>query len=192
MIRLRISLIFIAITLFCLDACAFTASYEQTTSGAGLPGPQKKAIKMKDNKIRMEMDTPEGRAITIIDGNTMYSYMPSQNMAIKLINKSSPETEVLSNYVAYLESLNARIVGSQRVGRYDCDIYEFIDPRLNMTSKVWLWKGKEFPVKVETKVQDGVITTIMEDIKIGIGIDDSEFMLPAGVKILDARDVMKQ
>ncbi|GAG01875.1 unnamed protein product, partial [marine sediment metagenome] len=126
----------------------------------------------------MEVGSPGGRTITIIDGRTMYSYLPSKNTAIKLTKKSSSQMGVLSDYVPYLESLGAKVIGSEKIGQYDCDIYEFIDPGVNMASKVWLWKAKQFPVKVETKIPDGVMTTIMKDIKIGIDIDDSEFMLP--------------
>ncbi len=176
--------VFIAAMLFCAAACAFTASYEQTTTGTGLPGPQTQSIKIDGSKIRVEMDTPEGRAVTIINGDEMYSYILSQNKAMKMTGQRAFDMDVLSDYGSYLESLNAKVVGSEKIGRYDCDIYEFKDPKANMTSKVWLWKGKEFPVKVENKLPHGAITTVMENVKIGIKIDNAEFTLPPGVEVI--------
>ena len=142
-------------------------------------------MKIKDDKVRMEMDLPEGKVITIIDGDTIYSYSPSEKSALKLINKNSLDTKVLCDYGAHLKSLGAKIIGFEKLEKYDCDIYEFTDPRFDMSSKVWLWKEKEFPVKVETKVPDGVMTSTMTEVEIGIDIDDSEFILPEGIKILN-------
>ena len=184
--------IFMAVAVFCLEAYAFTVSYEQTTSGTGIDKPQKNSVKIKDDKIRLEVKSSRTKTITLIDGETMYSYIPSQNRAIKIVNKKARGMDVLSDYGAYLKSLDAEIVGSERVNGYDCDIYEFIDPRLNMTSKVWLWKEKGFPIKVETTVPGGAITTLMKNVKVGIDIDDSEFILPEGVEIIDMKEAMRE
>ncbi len=190
--RIKFFAIFAAIVLFSSQAYAFTASYEQTTSGAMSPAIHKRTVKIKDSKIRMEMDTPEGKTIAIIEEDTMYSYLPSDNTAIKMQNPFSAELAVLSDYKAYLESLEAKLVGSENIGSYDCDIYEFIDPRINLPSKVWLWKSKNFPVKVEMKTMDGPITMVMENVKVGIPIDDSEFTLPKGVEIMTGPRYMIQ
>lgn len=175
--------VLIGTSLFCPEASAFTASYEQTVSGAGLPEPQTSVIKIKDGRMKMEADSTKGKVISIIDGKTVYSYFPSENKAVKFVVQGTPKMEALSNYAAYLKSLDAEIIGSERIGEYDCDIYVCTDPKTQATSKIWLWKEKEFPVKVEANVSDGVVTTIIENLKIGIDIDDSEFTLPPGVQI---------
>lgn len=191
--QFRFLIVFIMVAVFCTVACAFTVSYEQTTSGAGIAKPDTRSVKIKDDKIRMEMDHPvQGRSIVIIKEDTMVSYMPAQNRAFKMKNQMGRSMEVLSDYAAYLESLDAKIVGSENVGSYNCDIYEFVDPRVNMKSKVWLWKTKQFPVKVEMETPQGAITTIMKNIKVGIAIDDSEFMLPPGVEIVETPGMMQQ
>lgn len=183
--RAHFFVIFATIILSCLNAFAFTASYEQTIGGAGQPVSDARIIKIKDNKMRMEMDTPQGRGIVIIDGDTMLSYIPSQKKAIKMKSVMHYQMNVLSDYVSYLNSLGARNVGSDRVGLYDCDVYEYTDPRINIPSKVWLWKAHNFPVKVEMKSPAGVMTTMMKDVKVGVHIDDSEFMLPPGIEIVE-------
>jgi outer membrane lipoprotein-sorting protein len=184
--KLEFLVVFTVVTLLCMRAYAFTASYEQTTTGPGMESQQVSVVKIKDDKVRMEMDSSQGRGIAIIDGDTMYSYNPADNVAVKLNSPKSADMKVLSNYVKYLESINAKVVGSARLGPYNCDIYEFVDPRINMPSKVWIWKAHNFPVKVEMDTPSGTMTTIMKNVKVGIPIDDSEFRLPAGVKIMDA------
>ncbi len=172
--------------LLCAQSYAFTASYVQTTSGTGVVNPQTKVVKIKDNKVRMEMESRYGKAITIIDGKTIYSYVPSKNKAVKLKSNASYGMEVLADYKAYLRRLDAKIVGSQTIDARQCDIYEYTDPRIKMPSKVWLWKEKGFPIKVETQVPDGTVTTVMSDVEVGVPIDDSLFVLPPGVEIVEA------
>jgi len=192
--RLRFFIVFAAAILFCLEVGAFTASYDQATSGTGMDEPQVSTVKIKDGKIRIQTDSPigAGKVISIIDGNTMYTYYPSENRAVKIKDQKSSAVDTLSNYAAYLKSLNAEITGSEKVNEYDCDIYEFTDPRLNMDSKVWLWKQKEFPVKVETKVPGGTITSVMKNVRIDEEINDSEFVVPEGVEIVDYQGIISQ
>ena len=189
--KARLATIIILSTLLYSEVFAFTASYEQTVSGTGIDKPQKNAVKIKDTKVRMEVDGPNGKTITIIDGNTVYSYLSSEKRAIKLLNKKPLGMEVLSDYRTYLISLAARVIGSQKIGSYDCDIYEFTDPRLNAVSKVWLWREKEFPIKVETRVPGGAVITLMENVNIGDDIDDSEFILPPGMEIIDFMEALR-
>jgi len=171
--------------LFCPAVWGFTASYRQVARGGGLSSEQNMSVKIKDNKVKMEMDIEGRHTVTIIDEEALYSYSPSEKTAVKMANKGALEMNVLSDYGAYLDGLGAQMSGSEKIGPYDCDIYEFTDPRTGMPSKVWLWKAKRFPVKVEVNTPYGVMTTVMADVKIGIDIDDSEFKLPEGIKIVD-------
>lgn len=164
-------------------AYAFTASYEQTVSGAGMDQPKTSYIKIKDNKMKMVAVSPEGEVVNIMDGKTVYSYFPSKKMAVKFTVQGAPKMDTLSEYGAYLESLGAKVVGTETIDQYECDIYEFTDPRTNMPSKVWLWKKEKFPVKIDITVPKGVVTTVIRNLEIGANIDDSEFVIPPGVEI---------
>ena len=176
----------------CSNAWAFTASYEQTTGGAGAEGPKQKKVMIKDDKMRMEVDSPKGRTITIIDGRNVYSYLTSREQALKMTSKAPPKISVLADYTAYLESLDAKKIGSEKVGQYDCDIYELEDPRTRTMSKVWLWRDEAFPVKVENRLSEGIVTTVMENVKVGIEIDDSFFSVPQGIEIVEVDKVIKR
>lgn len=182
----------LAAAFLCSSAHAFTVSYDQTTTGIGNGMAHQTSIKIKDGKMRMESDTPQGKAIAIIDGAVGYQYLPSQNKAYKMATKGPTNIKELSNYTAYLQTLNAKTVMSESIGDYDCDVYEFTDPRANVRARAWVWRSKNFPVKYEMDLSTGVVTTIMKNVKINEKIDDSEFAIPAGVEIVDVQHMLGQ
>ncbi|MBN1872053.1 MAG: outer membrane lipoprotein carrier protein LolA [Candidatus Omnitrophica bacterium] len=180
------AVISVGIVLSSASALAFTASYVQTTTGANLPKPDRRTVKIKDDKIRMDMKGAQGEdTVIIINGNTTYSYVPSRNEAYRIENQISRDMSVMSDYSSYLKSLNAEIVGSERYKSYDCDIYEFADPRTHSDSRVWLWKSKNFPVKVEMEMMGNTMTMELEDVQVDIPIADSDFVIPSDVHIIE-------
>jgi outer membrane lipoprotein-sorting protein len=177
---------------FCSNTYAFTVSYDQSTTGIRNGVSQQTTIKIKDEKLRMEANMPQGKLITIIDDAVAYQYVPSENKAYRMMTKGPTNIKNLSDYKGYLATLNAKIVGSESVGDYDCDIYEFTDPGANVRAKAWVWRAKNFPVKYELDLPAGTVTTIMKNIKINGKIDDSEFAVPAGVEIIDMQRMIGQ
>ncbi|MBU4377101.1 MAG: hypothetical protein KKD29_06480 [Candidatus Omnitrophica bacterium] len=175
----------LVLTVACLDAHAFTASYDQVTTGIKNVVARETSIKIKDDKMRMEVNMPRGKLVTIIDGMTAYQYMPVEKKAYKMIARGPTNIKNLSDYKGYLQLLNARVVGSESVGDYDCDIYEFIDPGTKVKARAWVWRAKNFPVKYELDIAGGTVTTIMKNIQINTKIDDSEFTIPKDVKIVE-------
>lgn len=177
---------------FCANAHGFTVSYDEITTGIGDGVIQQSSIKIKDNKMKREVATRQGKIIRIINNTTAYQYFPSQNKAYKMITKGATNLKELSNYREYLETLDARIIGSENVGDYDCDIYEFTDPGANVRARAWVWRTKNFPVKYELDTASGLITTIMKNVKVNEKIDESEFTVPAKVEIIDMRRPAEQ
>lgn len=167
------------------NAGAWTVSYDQTTGGIKGAVVREMSIKIKDDKMRMEANLPQGKLVTIIDAMTAYQYMPAENKAYKMIAKGPTNIKNLSDYKGYLQNMNARVVGSESVGGYDCDIYEFMDPGAKVKAKAWVWRAKNFPVKYELDIAGGPVTTMMKNVKINVEIDDSEFTIPAGVDIIE-------
>ncbi len=170
---------------FCANAHGFTVSYDQTTTGIWGGGTQETSIKIKDEKMRMEANTPQGKVITMVNDTVAYQYIPSENKAYKMMTKGPTNLKNLSDYRKYMETLNAKIVGSESVGDYDCDIYEFTDPGAHVRARAWVWRAKNFPVKYEMDMASGLITTVMKNIKVNEKIADSEFTVPAEVEIID-------
>ncbi|MBL7071803.1 MAG: hypothetical protein ISS26_06515 [Candidatus Omnitrophica bacterium] len=182
---MRFIALFTVLLALSAQAWAFSASYDQAVSVTGISKPQISSVIIKDDKMKMDADSPKGRVVSIMDGKTIYSYIPAENKAVKFVVQSTPKIDTLSRYGHYLREIGAVVIGSERIGEYDCDIYEFKDPKNDTKTKAWLWKEKDFPIKVENNVPDGIVTTIIKNLKIGIHIDDSEFMLPEGVKITE-------
>jgi len=180
--------IFLAFFLmFCTEASAISASYKQIISGGGMEKPQTSLIKIKGDKMRMEAESPKGTVVSIINGQTVYSYFPAENRAAQFSVPRTPKMDVLANYDKYLETLGAVVIGSEKIGQHDCAIYEFKDPKTQMMSKAWVCKVTKFPIKVEAQGPDGTFTTVIENLEVGIEIDDSEFELPEGVEITEMR-----
>lgn len=188
---LLVSFMLVAV-FFCSSACAFTVSYDQTTTGVQKGVVNQTSMKIKDEKMRMEIDTPRGKAITIIDGAFAYQYIPSEKRAYKMMTKGPTNIKNLSDYRGYLSTLNAKTIGSESVGGYDCDIYEFTDPGANVRARAWVWRAKNFPVKYELDLPSGLVTTLMNNIKVNEKIDDAEFGIPAGVEIIEMQRVVGQ
>ncbi len=171
----------------CFTAHAFTVSYDQVTTGIQKGAANESSIKIKDGKMKMESGTSQGKIIVIMDGTVGYQYIPSQSKAYKMTIKGPTNIKDLSDYRGYLSTLDAKVAGSESIGDYDCDIYEFTDPRENVRARAWVWRAKNFPVKYELDIHSGTVTTLMKNIKINESIDDSEFMVPAGVEVVDMR-----
>ncbi len=190
--RMSVFGLLLVLVLVSLNADAFTVSYDQTTSGIKRTAAQETSIKIKDDKMRMEVNMPQGKLITIIDGNIAYQYFPSENKAYKMMTKGPSNIRNLSDYRGYLQTLNARVMGSESVGDYDCDIYEFIDPGTNVKARAWVWRAKNFPVRYELDLAAGTVTTMMRNVKINPKIDDSEFTIPAGVEIMEMQKAKSQ
>lgn len=189
--KLFVSSALVAVS-FCANAYAFTVSYDQETTGVWKGTIQQASIKIKDAKMRMEADTPQGRVITIMNDTVAYQYIPSENKAYKMTTKGPTNLDNLSDYKGYMETLNAKIVGSENVGDYDCDTYEFTDPGANVRARAWVWRVKNFPVKYEMDMPAGLVTTTMKNVKVNEKIDDLEFTVPAGVKIIDMQCITGQ
>lgn len=190
--RVLFLVLFLVMVFFCTNACAFTVSYDQTTTGVRKGMVNQTSMKIKNEKLRMEVNTPQGKVITMIDGAVAYQYIPSEKKAYKMMTKGPTNIKNLSDYRGYLSTLNARTTGSESVGNYDCDIYEFTDPGANVRARAWVWRAKNFPVKYELDLPSGVVTTVMENVKVNEKIDDSEFIVPSGVEIIEMQRMIGQ
>ncbi len=146
------------------------------------PGAQQitEKIYVKKNKMRIEMT--EGGMATIIlmdlDAKTMYSYIPDQNMAIKMT--FNPTTKSAADEAQSISSYNPTIVGTETIDGKICTIVQYSVSEQSV--KMWLWQDRGLPIRVEATTAQG--TTVMEYKNIQFSdIADSMFELPAGVLI---------
>ena len=80
-------------------------------------------------------------------------------------------------------------VGSERVGRYQAEIYEqttLLNQRgmgRDFTMRFWLAPGIPVPVKVVSNMGTGQSVTLLKTIQTNTTLPDSMFELPKGTKI---------
>ena len=137
---------------------------------------------LKDPKMKMKTTSEGQTIITILDqeAQTMYTYMPDQNMAFMMTYdqaQSSPmdDTQNINQY-------NPQNVGTETIDGKVCMVVEYAVQDVSITT--WIWKEYGFPIKVVSVTAQGTTTIEYKNIDF-TNIPDSEFQLPAGVQIMD-------
>lgn len=137
---------------------------------------------LKDPKMKMKTTSEEQTIITILDqeAQTMYTYMPDQNMAFMITYdqaQASPidDTQNINQY-------NPQNAGTETIDGKVCMVVEYAVQDVSITT--WIWKEYGFPIKVVSVTDQGTTTIKYKDIDF-TNIPDSEFQLPDGVQIMD-------
>jgi len=168
---------------------AFTATFEQTISHNDQTIANFNII-IEDNSLRAESTIGDVNTVMIRNDSGSYSYFPDQNVAYKVPDTSSPNiSDDLPDYMGFLKKQNAKKVGSEKLGQYDCDIYEFMDSASSQPSKAWVWKEKAFPIKIEVETPEGIVRVKFNDIQIGIEVDSKSFEFSSETKLLTMPEV---
>ncbi len=153
-----------------------SVKYDMLITSPGTPTMTTK-VWMKNNKMKTET-TVEGETVVMlidIDAQTMYMYFPEQNMAMKMTFEM-PESAI--DEAQSIPDYNPVIIGTETMDGKVCLVIEYTIE--GSTAKMWIWKEKGFPIRVEMTTTEG--TVIMEYKNIDFSdIPDSEFELPAGV-----------
>ena len=168
------------------NALAFSVSFDQIVSSEGTTITTFH-IKIRDGKLRVESEFGGMPQVMIRNDSGQFSYMPTQNMATKIPAAMQQRTfaDDLPDYAAFLKNQNAVLVGSEKLENQDTDIYEFKDPVNLIPTKVWVWKEKQFPVKIEVKAPQGSTMIELKNIQFDPQLEESMFQLPPNVEIMD-------
>ncbi len=183
----KISLLAIFLFLaFSSRVFAFSVSYDQKVSVNKSPIANIKVV-VKDNNMRAESNFGGMASVMIRNESGSYSYLPAQKMATKLpASMDRPNmTRDLPHFMDFLNKNSGKKVGNEKLGEFDCDIYTFIEPTIKKEAKAWIWKQKEFPVKIEVDAPEGLTSVEMSNVQFEPKIDDSAFKLPAEAKVID-------
>ena len=167
------------------EAKALSASYDQTITQSGKVIAGK--VTVKGELFRMEMRIGEEPTITVKNQSGVYSYLPSEEMAMRLPALDVSQQPVASedDYQAYLQAQHAEHLRSETVNGYPCEVYRFLDPHTHGPATVWVWTEKQFPVKFELSgLSEGTVVELT-NIRLGIAADDALFQLPPDVKVMD-------
>lgn len=156
--------------------------YEMTITSAGQVVNAK--VWQKQQKMKEEI-TMEGESTVMIFDmakRIMYTYMPSQGMAIKMtLNESQIPQGSTEENNAILD-YNPAVIGTEIIDGKSCTVIIW-EVSGSETIKEWVWTEKGFPLKWEGNV-NGETTTI-EYTNIDFSdIPDSTFELPKDVQII--------
>jgi len=167
-----------------------TISYDQivTSSCLGCGKTMTSKVWIKGNNMRIEQTVGGQQMITLIKEGAMYSYYPSQKMAMKMDASAKAGQEKQENpkdTVEYLKSIEAKPLGQESIEGKLCDVYQITYPQTGTKGKIWVWKEKNFPLKSVMTVGGETLTTEYRNVQMGISIPDSYFELPPGTQIMD-------
>lgn len=144
------------------------------------------SLALKGNKMRVEMEAEGQKVVWIADSDkkTAVMYNPTEKAGMKFpIDQFENQTSQLQSpddLVA--KQPDGKIVGEETVDGKPCVVYEYKDA--DTTGKVWIWKDKGFPLKVEAKTKEGTSVVEYKNVKVG-GIDDKLFEIPADIELID-------
>ena len=140
---------------------------------------------LSDNmKLRSETTVEGNLTIYLVDYSTQTAYMwlKDQNIAYRIDMSQAPSKpgENADQVPTY--------VGPDTVDSKLCDVYQWTSgegttwPPLGTPMKIWVWKQKPFPIRMEATLSSG--TVIMEYKNIVFGtLSNDLFQLPAGVQV---------
>lgn len=176
-----------------LAACSFGAfvyaeslQFDSAMEMQGMPAV-KSTISIKDKKMHFEMNMQGQQFTYYFDGQKAFMYMPQAGYALAIpISEMLDQMPVNQNYK---DIPGLQRIGSEQLNGKDCDVYEYMQK--NVKSKIWVEKDIDFPVKSETITDKGKVTSYMSNIKRHLDLDDSLFILPAGIKVMDMAEQLK-
>ena len=159
-----------------VSECAeFSADLIQKTAGMTTKGK----VYIKDNKMRMEMETPAGKSINLMDTETgsMQMFQPEQKMYFEM---KAPKAGVVTTEQTLAQIADKKHVGTDKLNGHECDKYEIIyhDTSLGKMTQ-WFSKELNYPVKMIYNGPHGESVVEYKNIRQGT-IDSSLFKIPPG------------
>ncbi len=147
---------------------------------------------IKGMKQRIEFLAEVGIIVYLIDyeKQVSYNYTPETNTAMKIdmgdAVKSAGETLLDTTETVNIDS---KIIGSEVFDGKECTIIEHGGIGTGSV-KMWIWKARGLPIKMETRHPDGLLT-ITEYKNIDFSdIPDEIFELPEDVHIFELPKIM--
>lgn len=114
----------------------------------------------------------------------MYMYYPAQKMATKSALDSNMVPDSPLGEASNILDYSPNIVGTETIDGKDCAVVAYEMPGEGNV-KMWIWKDKGFPLKMEMTANGSTTTIEYGNIDFS-DIPDSVFELPDDVQIIDS------
>jgi hypothetical protein len=184
-------LISVSLLGFASSSYALSASFDQKISVNNNPVADMH-VTTEENNLRVESEFQGVKMITFRNADGIFNYYPDQKFAAKIPDDKTRSTfiEDLPDYMAYLKKNNAQKIGSEKVNQYDTDIYQFVEPNSKSDTKVWLWKERSFPVRIEMNAPEGHTMVELTNLTLDQKADPAIFKLPENTRIVDSNALL--
>ncbi|MDD3088457.1 MAG: hypothetical protein PHT95_00730 [Candidatus Omnitrophica bacterium] len=172
--------IMFSFVLWAVPAYGYTANYKQhveTNDGFVVAYD----VWIDEENIKMDAAMISGeRRVLLVNKDGVLAYMPSSDTYIKM--NSSPNWPVGTRnpieFVRWLKTRDKETLPEETIDGYPCLGYRFMDTESGSIVTVWVWKDKDFPVKIV--LAGGLIESVtrFSDIKVDIPVPEGTFSLP--------------
>lgn len=152
---------------------------------------------MQGKKVKTEATVAGQKMFTIMDGDTMYTYNPAENTAIKISLKESQKdnkkpADTPSDYTEGMDMSTVSLLESTIYDGVKCKVISVKEKDNKAQMKMWVREDYGIPIRVETTEPEGG-TVVMEYKNLKVGSLSSDlFQLPAGMQVTDMSEMMKQ
>lgn len=144
-------------------------------------------------KVRTEMTAMNQKTVSIVDGdaNVAYMYNPEQKSAIKVAMDQAKGGQSPDSFTLPSDAPKYKIAGTETIDGVKCKVLVMQDAATKTENKMWVREDYGLPVRVEI-IEGGnkVMVTEYKNMKIG-AVPPETFKLPAGTKVMDMSDMMK-
>jgi outer membrane lipoprotein-sorting protein len=168
-------------------------SYEYVLTTAS--GEMKGKVWLQDNRIKTDAAVAGQRMISFFNGetNTITTYYPDQNKAVKLTADRQPKTVLTpKEYMGGVDSARAKLLEKTVYDGASCRVV--LIPGADGKEEVRMWVREDYgiPVRVEVTSAAGE-KTVMEYKNLRVGpLPPDTFALPPGVEVTDLNKMLEQ
>lgn len=174
-----------------LEIGSFHAKVKTTTTAQGQNVTMDGEFWIKDKKMRMEMTSPMGAIVNVMDDKTIWMWYPAQKQGMKIAVTEQNKQSSLLHANDCLKG--AKSLGEETVDGVLCDKFEYADcGATGTTTTMWIARGKKWPKKMVAKSAQGTSTMVYSDVQTGEAIADKLFVPPTDITFQDMAAMMKQ
>ncbi|MCR4440757.1 MAG: hypothetical protein QHH10_01220 [Peptococcaceae bacterium] len=168
-------------------------SYEYVLTASA--GVMKGKVWLQGNRIKTDATVAGKRMISFFDGdtNTIVTYYPDQNKAVKLSADKQPKTVLTpGEYTGGVDPDKVKVLETVDYEGVRCRVVAVSGAGNGEEVRMWVREDYGLPVRVEVASAAGG-KTVMEYKNLQVGpLPPDTFELPSGIEVMDINKMMEQ
>jgi len=147
-------------------------------------------------KVKMEQTVQGRKSVMYFDGEDMYQYDPTSNIAMKFSTKGlegkGPRKPDTADYTEHMAPDSMKVIENVVYDGAKCRVISYTMKDSDGIVKMWVREDYGLPMRTEMTTKDGAkIVTENKNMKIG-ALPPDTFKLPDGAQIKDMSEMMKR